>query len=362
MYDPGVGGTVEREDIVSGSAQPGLTDWIASYLETLQTAKRSPHTLKAYRLDLHAVCAELAVVCAKPESTLGLDDVRVRTLRSAFAAFAAERQPASVRRAWSVWNNFCNFLVSEGVSEGNPMASIAQPKRPQHTPKSFSPNAIDQLVDTVTTEAARPAESARDWPQRDLALIATLLLTGIRSDELIRLDVGSILGGRDAPVLRVLGKGAIEREIPLEDSWAAIVSHYLEERYARFPAPRRQVRGARDDLAVWERFPPSDPLFVGSDGQRITRGTLQYRVRRLYRRAGIESERKRGALAHALRHTFATSLADSGATMVELQQLLGHRSLQTVQIYTSATDDAVRHAARHNPVYGLLGSGPHEVG
>jgi len=341
---------------VSGSAQPGLTDWIGSYLETLQTAKRSPHTLKAYRLDLHAVCAELATVCAKPETALRLEDVTVRTLRSGFAAFAAERQPASVRRAWSVWNNFCNFLVSEGVSEGNPMASIAQPKKPQHTPKAFTPTAIGRLVDTITVEAQRPAESSRDWPQRDLALIATLLLTGIRSDELIRLDVGSILGGRRTPVLRVLGKGAIEREIPLEDSWTAIVSAYLTERYARFPAGRRRDRDG-DDLPVWERHDPADPLFVGADGKRITRGTLQYRVRRIYRRAGIESERKRGALAHALRHTFATSLADSGATMVELQQLLGHRSLQTVQVYTSATNDAVRHAARHNPVYGLLGPG-----
>lgn len=337
--------------------EPGLLEWTAAYLETLQTAKRSAHTVKAYRLDLQAVCEGLAEVHEVAPRALTVSDITIRAMRSAFAAFARERQPASVRRAWSVWNSFCNFLVSEGVSEGNPMASITQPKRPQHTPKAFTPTAIGQLVDSLTEDAQRPAESARDWPQRDLALIATLLLTGIRSDELIRLDLGSILGGIEAPVLRVLGKGATEREIPLEDSWTAIVGRYLEERYTRFPPARRHARAGRDDLAIWERYPPSDALFVGADGQRITRGTLQYRVRRIYRRAGIESERKRGALAHALRHTFATSLADSGATMVELQQLLGHRSLQTVQIYTSATDDAVRHAARHNPVYDLLGPG-----
>ncbi|UYP17272.1 tyrosine-type recombinase/integrase [Rhodococcus sp. Z13] len=338
---------------MTGRDEAGLLEWVASYLETLQTAKRSAHTVKAYRLDLHGVCTHLAAVHGTAVEQLQVADLSIRALRSAFAAFAADRQPASVRRAWSVWNSFCNFLVSEGISEGNPMASIAQPKRPQHTPKAFSPTAINQLVDTVTVDAQRPAESARDWPQRDLALIATLLLTGIRSEELIRLDLGSILGGREAPVLRVLGKGGIEREIPLEDSWTAIVSAYLEERYARFPVARRRDRD-REELPIWERHDPADPLFVGADGQRITRGTLQYRVRRIYRRAGIESERKRGALAHALRHTFATSLADSGATMVELQQLLGHRSLQTVQVYTSATNDAVRHAARHNPVYGLL--------
>ena len=339
---------------MTGRVDPGLLDWVAAYLETLQTAKRSAHTIKAYRLDLQAVCGELAVRLSVAPDELCVQDITIRAMRSAFAAFARERQPASVRRAWSVWNSFCNFLVSEGVSEGNPMASIAQPKRPQHTPKSFTPKAIGQLVDTLTVEAQRPAASGREWPQRDLALIATLLLTGIRSEELIRLDLGSVLGGTRAPVLRVMGKGTVERQIPLEQSWTAIVSAYLEERYTRFPPTHRPRRGDDETLAVWERYPPADPLFVGADGRRITRGTLQYRGRRMYRMAGIESERKRGALAHALRHTFATSLADGGATMVELQQLLGHRSLQTVQIYTSATDDAVRHAARHNPVYGLL--------
>ena len=147
------------------------------------------------------------------------------------------------------------------------MASITQPKKPQHTPKSFSPSAIHQLVETVTVEAQRPAESSREWPQRDLALIATLLLTGIRSEELIRLDVGSILGGAGTPVLRVLGKGAIERKIPLEDSWTAIVSRYLEERYARFPAPRRQVRGERRLEHAAEQQLFAEPGHGGDDGQ-----------------------------------------------------------------------------------------------
>ncbi|MBH0118944.1 site-specific integrase, partial [Rhodococcus sp. CX] len=207
--------------------EPGLLEWISAYLETLQTAKRSAHTVKAYRLDLRAVCEQLAATRQVHPDALTVQDVTIRSLRSAFAAFARERQPASVRRAWSVWNSFCNFLVSEGVSEGNPMASIAQPKRPQHTPKAFKPAAIGQLVDTLTVQAQRPETGPRDWPGRDLALIATLLLTGIRSEELIRLDLASILGGREAPVLRVLGKGATEREIPLEDSWTAIVSAYL---------------------------------------------------------------------------------------------------------------------------------------
>ena len=92
--------------------------------------------------------AHLAATCAVSEETLTLGDVTVRGLRSAFAAFAAERQPASVRRAWSVWNNFCNFLVSEGVSEGNPMASIAQPKKPQQRKRGLFSQVLTELHTT----------------------------------------------------------------------------------------------------------------------------------------------------------------------------------------------------------------------
>ncbi len=112
---------------MTSRVDPGLLDWVAAYLETLQTAKRSAHTVKAYRLDLQAVCEELGVKLSVAPEDLCVQDITIRAMRSAFAAFARERQPASVRRAWSVWNSFCNFLVSEGVSEGNPMASIAQP-------------------------------------------------------------------------------------------------------------------------------------------------------------------------------------------------------------------------------------------
>jgi site-specific recombinase XerD len=96
------------------------------------------------------------------------------------------------------------------------------------------------------------------------------------------------------------------------------------------------------------------PLFVGSDGDRITRGTLQYRVLRAFRRAGIDAERARGALVHGLRHTFATELANSDVNVYTLMNLLGHEPMVTFQRYVTAASTETRAAASQNRLYGRL--------
>jgi integrase len=104
-------------------------------------------------------------------------------------------------------------------------------------------------------------------------------------------------------------------------------------------------------LAAW---PPTSPLFVGSDGDRIIRGTLQYRVLRAFRRAGIDGDRARGALVHGLRHTFATELANAEVSVYTLMTLLGHESMVTSQRYVTAAGTETRAAAAQNKLYGLL--------
>lgn len=95
------------------------------------------------------------------------------------------------------------------------------------------------------------------------------------------------------------------------------------------------------------------PLFVGSDGDRITRGTLQYRVLRAFHLAGIDAERSRGALVHGLRHTFATELANAGVSVYSLMKLLGHESMVASQRYVSAAGTETRTAAAQNRLYSL---------
>jgi integrase/recombinase XerC len=95
-------------------------------------------------------------------------------------------------------------------------------------------------------------------------------------------------------------------------------------------------------LAAW---PTAAPLFVGSDGDRITRATLQYRVLRAFRRAGIDADRARGALVHGLRHIFATELANADVSVYTLMKLLGHESMVTSQRYVTAAGTETRTAA-----------------
>jgi integrase/recombinase XerC len=118
----------------------------------------------------------------------------------------------------------------------------------------------------------------------------------------------------------------------------------------RFPASARR-RSPAGGLAAWT---PGAALLVGADGERITRGTLQYRVLRAFRRAGIDGDRARGALVHGLRHTFATELANSDVSVYTLMNLLGHESMATSQRYVSAAGTDTRQAAAQNRFYDLL--------
>jgi integrase len=114
----------------------------------------------------------------------------------------------------------------------------------------------------------------------------------------------------------------------LERALVDVVENYLDDRAVRFPTTAKRRSSPESGLAAW---PPTAPLFVGSDGDRITRGTLQYRVLRAFRRAGIDGDRARGALVHGLRHTFAAELVDAGVSVYTVINLLGHESMVTSQ-------------------------------
>ena len=139
----------------------------------------------------------------------------------------------------------------------------------------------------------------------------------------------------------------------VEPAVVDVLGHYLASRSERFPDTAKGRLAPNAD--PWERFRPGDPMFVGGDGTRITRGTLQYRVERAYRRAGINGDRAKGALVHQLRHTFATAMADQNVSIYTLMRMLGHESMNTTQRYTVGAGTAVRDAAALNPAYDLVG-------
>jgi site-specific recombinase XerD len=311
-----------------------LAEAIDAWIINLGAAKPSPATLAAYRRDVEGIGGRLAAL----EDLTGLGGVGLRdlsrpALRAAFASWAADHAAASVRRAHSAWSNLFDFLVAEGVLDGNPMAAVPKPKTPTVLPRSIrARDAVGRLLRTASEPDPR---SRQPWPARDLALMATFCVTGVREAEAVGLDIGSLMGEPGARRLEVRGKGGKARPVPIDPVLDSVLGAYQHERTARFP---------KHDLDH-----PSTPLFVDVRGRRLSVDQVRYLVDRLYVRAGIRAQVPAGALVHALRHTFATAALEAGADVVELQELLGHASLETTRRYLSATAQGLRHVIQAHP-------------
>ena len=324
-------------------------EWFEQFLADRGTRKPSAHTLKAYRQDFDAIAALLAE--DTPDRVrLPLAIIDTEAMRSAFAEYARTHEAASIRRCWSTWNVLCTFLFTAELIPANPMPMIGRPKQPKALPKSLPADAVTALLAAVSTAPQRPRST--DWLERDRALIITGLLAGLRADELLRANIGDLRRTDDGAVLQVRGKGDKDRRIPVEPVLVDVLEHYLDSRKTRFPHTTRRS-SPTGGLAAW---PASAPLFVGGDGQRITRGTLQYRALRAFRQAGIDSTRAKGALLHGLRHTFATELANADISVYALMNLLGHEAMTTSQRYITAAGTDTRDAAAKSGLYEIVRS------
>jgi site-specific recombinase XerD len=288
-------------------------------------------------LILALVAADSAVT---PDRVL-ISRLSPRVLRAAFARFAADRAPASVYRGWSTWNSFFSFLVADGVLPGNPMSAVDKPRVAAPCPKPLrGEDTPERLLDAINRTDER---QRHPWPERDLAVLALALCAGLRLSELLGLRVGSLSGRPGERRVEVAGKGGRPRTVPVEPELDAVVVRYLQSRRVKF-----------GDRSVAD----TSVLFVDRHGAPLRRGGLQYLVESCYRRAGITDRVPRGAQLHALRHTFATRLAEDGANASEIMRLLGHASLTTSQNYievTSAQQRAAVRANRTNRALGRLG-------
>ena len=305
---------------------------IEEFLTARATRKPSPHTLEAYRRDLRAVAALVGEDATPlPLDQVMISDLSPRVMRAAFARFAAPRAASSVHRAWSSWNSFFSFLVAEGVVAGNPMPAVGRPRTPLPQPKPLrGEDTPEELLASVAREDGRQRDP---WPERDVAVLALALCAGLRLSELLALRVSSLTGRAGERRVDVAGKGGRPRVVPVERELDDVLAAYLDSRARRFGS--RTVR-------------PDSPLLVDRRGEPLRRGGLQYLVDSCYRRAGIGDRVPRGARLHALRHTFATRLAEDGASAAEIMRLLGHASLASSQTYIEVTAGQQRAAVRSN--------------
>jgi integrase/recombinase XerC len=333
---------------VLASTEVSRPEWFEAFLADRGTRKPSVHTLKAYRQDFDAI-ATLVAGDAAAVARMPLADITTDSMRMAFAQHAENHEAASIQRCWSTWNVLCTFLYTAELIGANPMPLVGRPKLAKTLPKALPTDSVVALLATLKEDPQRRRRT--DWVERDRALIVTALLAGLRADELLRANVGDLRRTEDGAVIHVRGKGGKDRRIPIEAPLVEVLERYLDSRAIRFPTTARKRSSPAGGLAAWS---PTAPLFVGADGQRITRGTLQYRVLRAFRRAGIDADRARGALVHGLRHTFATELANADVSVYTLMRLLGHESMVTSQRYVTAAGTETRTAAAQNRLYGLI--------
>ncbi len=269
----------------------------------------SIHTQDAYRRDLRGYLQWLAEQGVSDTSEV------TSTLVARFAAEHATAEPpraaSSLSRMQSSVRGWHRFLAREGIEEDDPALRLRPPKLPRRLPKALTIGQVEQLL----------AAPAADEPIgiRDRALLELLYATGARVSEAVGLDVDDVTQG---DLLRVRGKGDKERIVPLGSYARAAIDAYLT-----------RVRPA---LAARGRA--SSRLFLGARGAPMTRQGAWLVIR-----AAAEGAELTSAISpHTLRHSFATHLLQGGADVRVVQELLGHASVATTQIYTHVSVDALR--------------------
>ena len=255
-------------------------------------------TLRAYRSDLEQFAAWATASGAEPAT------VTPRLLRR-YAAVLSERgcAPTTVARKIAALRACFRSLREHGIVAASPAELVAAPKKAQHLPRVLKPEEVAALLDRIP--ASTPLEL------RDRALFELAYASGLRAEELVTLDVGAV--DFDGEQVRVEGKGAKTRLVPAGESALRAIARYLE-----------RARGA---LAGGDAQPA---LFLSKSGRRLSTSDVRRRLRVWARHAAVQG----GVHPHALRHSFATHLLDGGADLRAIQELLGHATISTTQIYT----------------------------
>jgi integrase/recombinase XerD len=273
----------------------------------------SANTLAAYRRDLRgfaAWCAPRGVAIAAADRSLILEYLAdgLRTGRSA----------RSAARLLSCLRGFYRHLLREGRIRVDPSARVESPRTGRPLPKSLGEEDVDALLAAPDTSTVIGL--------RDRAMLELLYACGLRVSELVTLELGGL--NLSQGVVRIMGKGAKERLVPVGDEALAWLGRYLRE--------------ARPQLV---RDGSSAVLFPGRGDGAMTRQTFWHRIRHHARAAGIDKPLS----PHTLRHAFATHLLNHGADLRVVQMLLGHSDLSTTQIYTHVARERLRqlHSAHH---------------
>ncbi|MGA2323499.1 MAG: tyrosine recombinase XerC [Sedimentisphaerales bacterium] len=315
---------------------------IQDFLNYLQFEKRfSPHTAKCYGVDLLQFSEFLTgrsdagaeihghddglgshdsetatAVAAHPKVDVDrlLASVDVNAVRS-YLVVLNEKQysKATIARKLATLRSFYKFLVKRNRVSSNPVVGIRTPKQEKRLPRFLEYEQIKRLLETPPSDTWLGA--------RDRAIMETLYSTGMRVSEVVAINLDDVdfLG----EVVHIRGKGKKERICPISSSVLQIVQHYME-----FRNKRAQLNGNFDGKV----------LFVNKHGKRLSTRSVRRKMDKYLKMAGLDP----AISPHTLRHSFATHMLNRGADLRSVQELLGHQSLSTTQIYTHLTTGKIK--------------------
>ncbi len=305
----------ETSDTVSSPPGKGANAAAAraAWCAWLENERRvAPATLIAYGHDVADFLGFLTTHLGAEPDLAALAGLRLADFRAWLAAAASEGIGAASRsRRLSALRSFFRFLARREGVENNQIALLAGPRGKRHLPRALSERQALLVADEI-------GEAAPDiaFETRDIALFSLLYGCGLRISEALGLDCRAAPRPGSETPLRILGKRAKERLVPVLPAVREAIAAWL----ARHPNPA-----------------PASPLFIGARGKRLNPGVAQRILRDFRRRRGLPEH----ATPHALRHSFATHLLESGADLRVIQELLGHASLASTERYTAIDANAL---------------------
>jgi integrase/recombinase XerC len=274
-------------------AEGPLSIAMTAFLAALAGRSYSPETVATYTFDLRHLLERVGEVV--PEKLTSHD------IRRALAGLHGQGlQPKTLARSLSAWRSFFNYLARENGLQFNPCSGLRPPRSEKKLPNAPSVDAMAHLLEAAADDL---------WSLRDLAMFELMYSAGLRRAELIGLDIAAL--DLAAGEVKVLGKGSRTRVVPVGTKAVEALQRWLA------------VRANIADV-------DTQALFVGARGARISASALRLALKQLALRQGITAHMH----PHALRHAFASHVLQSSGDLRAVQEMLGHASLSTTQIYT----------------------------
>jgi site-specific recombinase XerD len=326
------------------------------FFQALEARGSSPNTLRSYRTGLEAYLEWIAANGHDWQGPTRLD------LRAYLAALGDGHSKRTVAQRLAALRSFYRYTTRQGLTAGNPLAALGTPRQPRRLPEVLTVAGTERLIDAAALGSSVGSAGLSGFEAalalRDVAIIETAYAAGLRISELASLVLASVDLKRGE--VRVMGKGRKERGSLLGRPARAALLRYLEIGRPILAARAAEVAETAERSTGRSADADRGVLFLNHHGGALGVRGMRYRLERLRVAAGLPE----GVSPHTLRHSFATHMLDGGADLRVVQELLGHESLATTQLYTHVSPARLRAAytASHPRATISSGAGPAGAG